>query len=59
MSSSVLTAEIAALRQLVRELVDVADDLLAWNAGGGDEAAHRARLRAACDRADRLIGRKP
>jgi hypothetical protein len=62
-STSLLTAEVAELRQVVRDLVDAGRDVLMALPVGPpplleDRPACR-RLAAACARGDRIVGRAP
>jgi hypothetical protein len=57
MSTAFLTAEIAELRQVMRELVAIGRDVVGQHGQPGVETL--VQLARVCDRADRLIGRKP
>jgi hypothetical protein len=57
-STTLLTAEVAELRQVVRDLVDAARDML--EAPAGRSAADALiRLERVCARGDRIVGRAP
>jgi hypothetical protein len=57
MSTAFLTAEIAELRQMMRDLLAIGRDVVGSH--GQPAVETMVQLARACDRADRLLGRKP